>query len=701
MMKRIKIMAVLLVIPAILAAAGPKIDPGSDVYRDLKYLVNAGIITKSLDKKELTREEVVKYINNGVKNIRPKDPEEIETPEQIEALYRLVRKFQTDMMEKGQKLSDIQDIMIDLKLKQERLNMVRIENKQDNLLGMIGARINADAAAYMTDLSLFDGKYTGDERLYRPITQYIDLKFSARSGRELYAEAVFRLQNLFGGLWGAQDVYGIRKFYIKGNYDVNFEVGNIYAKLTRLTMWSNDDYRPFEAKLFSDKRDMIKKELYLSDNAWPVTGLKLEYEGSLFKKAGIQVMALAARIQEASKSNYLVSPGDVQAANSLFSYSYDQYLWAARVSSDLSFEDIISVGINFVDIDDIEFTGINSTASSLNNAVYSADAEVNIEGIAKLTGEIAFSNYLVQNTSSPEAWHNSTIVDSALKAGLETEKFNTTLKAEFFVTGNSFTAYAAQSRIYDYYNNYDYLTANNTWNVSEQVPYFILNGRIYPFTRYTSAILSNYYPVGYNLMPYAGYENNESPYGGATPNRQGIKVKLKGKYFDGMIEPMVKFVYSTEIVSYLPGTQFVCPREFLVYQGGAKLKLDSLVFTGGYKKEITSNSYTGGQVYLDANVIDGGFEYLLADKWELLAGLKYTYFAGTEYPYSWSGSQWEYGSKRDYDATILSAGGGVNLELSANATAGVSYTRTIITDNLDSANDFSAQEIDAKVILKF
>jgi hypothetical protein len=696
MRKTILLIAAALLVPCLIFAAEEGIAGDSQVYKDIKTLVDAKLITMPLDKDKLTRKEAASFADNAATGILASGGAD---RDQIELAFGLLQSFETDLMEQGQKLSDIQKKMIDLKVMEERLNMKALEEKQDKLFGSVGARINGETTAYMTDLLLYGGGMTGNDKRYKPITEYIDFDFSAHSGNLLTADAVLRLENLFGGFWGDQDFFGVRKVSISGNFPVYFTIGSYMAKLTPLTLWANDDDRPFEAKVFSDKRDMNKKELYLSDDAWPVTGGRTGYNGQVLG-ASLEAEGFAARLEGSGQNNYPVAPGYVTYTTDLFHYSYDQYMWGGRIASDFTLKDVLKVGGNFVEIKDIKDTGTTG-APALDNYVASADAELKLFGIVKASGEFAVSNYNVSNNISPQAWQNKYISDSALDVKAEADYMDTKLEAQFFVVGNSFTAYAAQGRIYDGKNNFDYLTQNNTWNVSQTIPTYVLAGSVYPFTRYNNLIVTSYAPTGHNTMPYIIYENSAAPDGPGTPNRQGLTARLSGSYLDAAVQPYLRYTYASEIVSYLPGFESTCPVEFKIMEGGIKAKVTGILLTGGYKYEYTSNGYTGGNVDYKSGIIDAGAEYKLLDKLTLSLGFKDIAFNGSEYDYTYNSSGLNYGSYYRADGDIMSCGCGVDLEVTKQASCGVSLTQTIITDKLDATKNYNAQEIDANVSLKF
>src|SRR5208283_5168743 len=115
--KTLYVLAVLLV-PALVLAADETID--SDTFQAIKSLADAKVVTIQIYKDKLTRQEAVTYINNAVTNLLGDTTGDLATNENINKVFDLVKEFQTDMMESGQKLSAIEQTLIDLKLKEEQ-----------------------------------------------------------------------------------------------------------------------------------------------------------------------------------------------------------------------------------------------------------------------------------------------------------------------------------------------------------------------------------------------------------------------------------------------------------------------------------------------------------------------------------------------------------------------------------------------------
>jgi len=707
-MKKLIMAAAILVLPALILAAAGGITKDDLAYTDIKALVDSGVCTMALTKASLTRNEALSYIENAVSATA--QPGSTAVKADLERLYSLVKSFQTDMMDKGFKLGDIEDTLASIKVMEAALEIKKIDEKENGIIETLGFKINGDAGLYMTDLLFYGNKYPTGGR-YRPITQYLDLMFSVKPDRTIYAEAVFRVETLTGGSWGADNIYGVKKFLISGDYGypLVFTLGDYHAKLTPYTIWAQDDARPFESNVFSDKRDMNKKELDIQDNSWPLTGGIASTKVKIAGELALNAVVMAARVAAANGnyttpySNYITAINYLTYTADNFVYPHDRYMAAGRLSSDFTLKDTLDAGCNFVEIKDAEDTGAKYGSPMMDNYVSSVDAQLKLFGIVTLKGEFAVSDYYAGTTQSAQAWNNKYISDSALKAVLEAEYLNTKFEGTFSVVGNSFTAYAAQSRVYDGYdnNNYDYLTQNNTWNVSTVPAGYSLYNIKYPMTRYNPSIIADYLGTGRNLMPYVFYENNASPYGDSTPNRQGFTGKLSGNYLDGIIAPSVKYTYLTEIVSYLPGLQFTCPREFKVAEAGVKITLGDVKLTGGYKNEITDNTYTGGGAHLDSSVIDAGASCTFFKKFGVSIGLKNYAFKGTEYPYTYSGTSWGYQAKTNYDTNILAYGASANYELLKNANIGLSFTKTSVENRFAESTNYSAQEIDARVNMSF
>ncbi|MCE5299400.1 MAG: hypothetical protein LLG37_00800 [Spirochaetia bacterium] len=703
MLKKIALVLAVILAPVMLFAG--TINKDHWTYKDIKSLVDAGIISKPLTADSLTREEVVEYINDGVYNVlaaKKAEPtgtsSDAELMAMIDKLYNLVKAYMTDMTKSQQKLDSILETIGDLKVKKEN-----IEKRQDRLLNAMGMRINGESSAYMTDVLKYGSSYItagAPGQRYRPITQYLDLKFSLRATKEMYAEATLRLENLYGGFWGSGDIYGLRRFFIQGDYPVAFVIGDFQGKLTPYTLWAVDDERPFESRLFSDKRDMNKNELYLLDNTWPLSGAKVQTIIELFDTIDVDAILMGARLGEADKNNYQA----YDTASDIFIpsvYKHDQYLVAGRIAS--SFQDIVKLGFNMTEIMDAKDTGTWAAEShNMDNFVWSGDVKASLkfgDGMeAGLNGEFAKSDY------TNNKWYANYISDTALHIEAGAKAFGTELSVSYGSTGNSFTAYAAQTRMYDERNNEAYLTQNSTWNIANKPPSYAIGGKMYPFTRYNPCVNVAYgngstaatglAVVPGNLLFYPQYENNALPYGDSTPNRQAIQVGLSGNYMDGLVQPGFKYVMANELVSYEnPGS----PRKFTVIEAGVRSKFMMFDLTLGFKSEDTTNDLPDSVDYVSSTFDFGINAEVIKKKMNVFAGYKNTAFNGHEYQILGGG----YALVTNQDVNISSMGLGFDYKIAKPAVIGMAFTNTLLENLKDKTNSYNVQELDVKVSINF
>lgn len=700
MKKILVITAFILVLPGILPASAAL----QDVFRDIYSLTSSGVIPGKPAETGLSRADAVKLILEGVKNVTTGGYEA--STDDVEKLYRLVKMFVTDIVETGVLLSDVEEMLVSLRMISEKERLRKIEEKLNELENARGLKIRGEASVSILDLHLSGNKYA-EARAYRPMTEYVDLIFYVYQSARLSAEAVFRIQSLFGSYWSAMNIYGVRKISIWGKYPVSFELGAYSAKLTPYTLWAVDDERPFEAAFFRDKRETVKREVYLSGEEWPLTGMKLYSDFTLFDGANFDLTVLAARIASANNTsatsfNSYINAPYYTGAGATFVIPHDRYMAGARLETDLSLKDSLLFGMTYVDIRDIKESGLVKVSPSMSNYTGSADISFKPVDALRIKGEFAMSNYYVAATQSAQAWMNKDNIDTAFSAGIEADAAGLKFDAEFISNGSLFTSFAAQSRTYDGYANYPYITENNTFNIATQPPSYSLGGVVFPLTMYSAAINASYNRPGKTLMPYVFYENNALPYGKASPNRQGALLNISGEYFESALKPALNAAYLVETESFHPGSESAYPRAFLVAGAGVSGKIGGVSGSAGYKFEMTENTAVGGNVNLSSNIIDAGLGYDFTPKISLKAGFRGIIYRGKEAPYTYlSGAGWVYGDVTDYDASIMKWGIGVNYKIFKFADARLSYASSYITDRLDSANNFTAQEINFGTVMKF
>jgi hypothetical protein len=362
--------------------------------------------------------------------------------------------------------------------------------------------------------------------------------------------------------------------------------------------------------------------------------------------------------------------------------------------------------VNYSEITDSKDTGSTIGAPTLDNYVTSVNGELKLkfgeDSGAKVNAEFADSHY------TNNKWYQNYITDTAVKAGAEATFMNSTIGASYSAVGNSYTAYAAQTRIYNYNQSVPYLTQNSMWDISKKPPSYNM---LYPFTQYNPTINVSYgNPLGSaatglaykatNLLFFPIYENNTMPYGDSTPNRDCITLKYSGNYMDGLIQPSIKYQMANEIVTNLPVTYTVKPRAFSVVEAGVKSEFTLGIpwaLKVGYKSEDTNNGQTNS-IAFTSDTLDAGLEATIIKK-KLMAyvGYKDISFNDSEYVLS-AGNYVLY---PDFDNTISSIGVGFEYNIAKPAVIGMSFTNTLLQNNKYKLASFDAQEFDIKVSISF
>ena len=185
------------------------------------------------------------------------------------------------------------------------------------------------------------------------------------------------------------------------------------------------------------------------------------------------------------------------------------------------------------------------------------------------------------------------------------------------------------------------------------------------------------------------YENHATPYGDASPNRQGFYGSLSGIYMEEMLNPYVGFKYL-----YEPEGNVL--RTIMSIEGGLKVNIWQVTLYGGYKMENTTGDNETA-VDFTSSIIDAGIEYYIIPK-KLTAhiGLKNIGFSGEEY-FLGDGVF----GRTKADMSVFAIGGGFDYKIAKPATIGIAFSNTTITNNLAEANNFGAQELDAYVSINF
>jgi hypothetical protein len=526
----------------------------------------------------------------------------------------------------------------------------------------LGAAVNA---SYI-DFTLA-GPAAGATKRYRPWNEYIDLLFYANPLAELQGQAVFRLQNVFGGYWGERNSYAVRRLFIKGDYMVKFYLGDYNAKLTPLTLMTSEDGSELDARFFKEKKQKNRDELYLlPDGTWPLTGYQIGYYQDLDvkKHMGIGIKSFGARL------------GTQGTATDYFAFAHDQYL--AAVAGDLDLTKEFHAGIALITQFDVQETG-DQQAAVFRNKISDVNGQLYL-----WPDRVAIQGEWATSQSNTDTGRTDYFSDQAVQLGVLTELEYFKLDAKLFQVGGDYFAPGAQTRIQDAGINLPVITGNNTWDSSSNAfsspsiqPHY---DPAYPLNKYNNRILAS------QRLGFSPYENNLFPYGPATPNRNGYQVALRLDFLKPYIQPVLKYATACEIKDATEDGK----RNFVLKEAGSRFSWEFITGTIGYQNEDTRN---GNHIAMTTTTIRGGLEFKFLSSLELALGYKHQDFNGSEFignvfqPYM--------------DRIIDQYGAGVTYHWSNRVEMVLGYQMSKVMDLFNDLGSMSAHEVDASVKMFF
>jgi len=331
----------------------------------------------------------------------------------------------------------------------------------------------------------------------------VDLAANIQPNKNTFIHGMVRIRNDYGGFWSGGVTFDVCQLYLKGIIanSIRYQVGDINYKLSPYTL-RNPEHDLENA--FLDYTDIYREILdydlfYDFQNSWRQQGAAVDF-ALQFEKV-ISELQFSGFISRQNPSNFstvnerLYTGGNITAVQSKY----------------------LSVGLNYVNMFDLLGTAVDSTVMS--NPVITATYEAKYDQDdykVTLMGELGNSSMIIRNdTNAPDL--SDYFFD--LGAALDYKPFGAKLKIRYKNVGPQFFSPGAQTRRMNYsaiplsYNRY-----GNTQQLrSIGLMDVLRDASIYQTTLRTG------------LMSYNPAYGNATPYGEATPNRQGIIADLSQK----------------------------------------------------------------------------------------------------------------------------------------------------------------------------
>jgi hypothetical protein len=439
----------------------------------------------------------------------------------------------------------------------------------------------------------------------------VDLGVNIRPNKNTEILGMVRVRNDYGGFWGSGVTFDVRQLYVKGLIGgiFKYQLGDFNYRMSRYTFWNYDqEVISQQPAIFRQQTDAINYEhFYDNDNSRRQQGASLGF-ALVFKKfvKELQVNAVTTRVRASDFA---------QIDDRLFS-GFNMQLVQSKY---------LNLGFNYANLYDVSGTSKNNVG--LRNPVMTGTVQAayifkNYE--AKLDGEFGKSRTFYQNSITAPDW-NGKFLDFSLK--LSQSKWGVHLTGNAIQIGSAFRSPGAQTKRIDFAQQA--LAYTRITNNQELRPFTMLD-----LMRESSFYVLQLRPY---LMDFAPKYDNITPYGDATPNRQGmiVRVRYEKKYSPITAE------FAHYALQEMRGEGTLNPRNFTRNQFQAEVKVNEY-FKNWKKRFNVSFNYRSDQttregeelvrgVDLKTNVLSTGFEIEVLPSFDLMFGMQQLNYQGFDY----------------------------------------------------------------------
>ncbi|MES2202005.1 MAG: hypothetical protein V4498_07135 [candidate division FCPU426 bacterium] len=458
--------------------------------------------------------------------------------EDYDALYSLLQKYRDELRAMGFSQKQLEDELVALKLRAREL-----QERLDKLQPKDGLKIHGSVENVFDSMLLTGPLMSGGNTLhYMHGILRSQLQLSAQRGI-FSGEVEYFVQRVLADMYSCSTcIAAVNSINIEVRTPIVFQAGDLDAKMTPFTLWRNEDEQPFEPEPFRSRRQELRDQLRLKPDAIRMRGVRLitdlvvmdtqrlDLEGVLFN-FGVPGEAVYVRGNTAALGN---DDPNGQA----FSSAYETFFGAWRLSLPLGNFKAGYVGTMVRDA--MDTTYVTYTAGTLaGQRVRGFDAQVNSleasykKGPMGLEGRVELAQSLYANPNLAFDGNTDYLTGTAasLSVGIKGDAFGLSLSARDVSAG--FFSTPAQGRTQDaeYLPLGPFLTENslyrpNTTAIGPQ--YGGIGVPEPPESHFNANIVPPQVKQGgtYSVfqVPYDLRMNAISPYGLATPNRQGARL---------------------------------------------------------------------------------------------------------------------------------------------------------------------------------
>ena len=501
----------------------------------------------------------------------------------------------------------------------------------------------------------------------------VDLGMNIRPNKNTEIQGMVRVRNDYGGFWGSGVSFDVRQLYIKGVAGgvVRYQLGDINYKLSPYTLSNTQQEIITQGpEVFKQQTRLMNYDnFYDADSSWRQQGAAAEFS-LLFSKIvkELQFHTVATRVRTTD-----------------FGSINDRLFAGFNVN--LVQNDFFEVGVNHVTLFDIEGTSRN--LSTFHNPVTTGTllfkkdisnwkTRVNVEAGTSKT-------YYDKFEGSPET--NGKIFDAKwfganAKEGLSVE-------AGWKYVSSDFRSPGAQTKRV----NYNYQPTSFGRITNDQV---VRNLTAFDLMRESNAYNRQ---LSSNLMLTQPKYDNITPYGTATPNRQGLT--LNARYI--LPSKFLEFSATQLMLQETRGEGTFVPRKFMRSEAkavahlsqkfGSKDKLFDVTIR--FRNDNTSREAEENvrAVDLSTQILSVGMEYEFSKDWDLMLGVQQIKFNGFDYTAVRNNFSEIYNFKEyETDGNEYMLAAGVRYRFSDESSLSVNLSNFKNTDAFDATQNYSVRQ---------
>ncbi len=501
----------------------------------------------------------------------------------------------------------------------------------------------------------------------------VDLGMNIRPNKNTEIQGMVRVRNDYGGFWGSGVSFDIRQLYIKGVAGgiVRYQLGDINYKLSPYTLSNTQQEIITQGPVVFQQQTRLMNydNFYAADSSWRQQGAAAEF-GLQFSKfvKELQFHTVATRVRTT----------DFGSINDRLFAGYNVNL----VQSDF-----LEIGVNHVTLFDIEGTSRN--LSTFHNPVTTGTLllkkdfsnwkmKVNVEAG---TSKTYYKNF----EDSPET--NGKIFD-AKWLGTNASK-GLAVEAGWKYVSSDFRSPGAQTKRV----NYNYQPSSFGRITNDQV---VRNLTAFDLMRESNAYNRQ---LSSNLMLTQPKYDNITPYGTATPNRQGVTVNAR------YISPKQLFEISATqlMLQETRGEGTLIPRKFMrsevkaVAHVNQRFGRSDKLFDVSVRFRNDNTSREAEEnvraVDLSTQILSVGMEYEFWENWDLMLGVQQIKFNGFDYTAVRNNFSEIYNFKEyQTDGNEFMQAAGVRYRFSDKSSLSMNLSNFKNTDAFDATQNYSVRQ---------